>query len=120
MVLADQNGLLQTVTTKRKSIEDKSYLIAEFLSSQRLQYVGNGKPEHYRKNQKEKQEAIGGIVLLASGQPVSIVNQFCLGPLPSPNEILSTLEGVDSYPTQCKYNTGWSCQSFIKLFMLRP
>ena len=86
MVLADQNGLLQMVTTRWKSIEDKSYLIDEILSSQRLQYVGNGKSEHYRKNQKEKQEAIGGIVLLASGQPVSVVNQFCLGPLPSPTK----------------------------------
>ena len=47
-MLADQNDLLQMVTTRWKSIEDKSYLIAEILSSQRLQYVGNGKSEHYR------------------------------------------------------------------------
>ncbi len=101
MVLADQNDLLQMVTTRWKSIEDKSYLIAEILSSQRLQYVGNGKSEHYRKNQREKQEAIGGIVLLASGLSLSVVDQFSyFGTIVIPNEILSTLEGVDSYPTQ--------------------
>ena len=87
MVLADQNDLLQMVTTRWKSIEDKSYLIDEILSSQRLQYVGNGKSEHYRKNQREKQEAIGGIVLLASGPSLSVVDQFSyLGPLSSPTK----------------------------------